>query len=414
MSTPKSEIQVLAENQAYYHPQEKLIKITHKESHLSIGLPKENMRQENRIALRPKAVKQLVSQGHQICLEAGAGVLAGFSDYQYSEAGAKIMYSADQLYKESKIILKIAPPVIAEIDRMNPRTTVISTLAINTLKPDMILALNRKRITAITCELFEDRVGGLPFVRAMSEITGSVVMTIAGEYLSGHNGGRGMILGSITGVTPTKVVIIGAGAVAEYAARAAIGMGASVRVFDNHLYKLRRLKQTLANFQLYTAPIDSSTLGHTLQTTDVTIGALRADGVSTPCVVTEEMVAKMQPGSVIIDVSIDQGGCFETSRLTTHQKPIFRKYDVIHYCVPNIPSRVANTASTAFSNMFTPILIRMSEYGGIDDMIFQNAKFFSGVYCYNGELTNRAIGNKFGMRYRDLGLIAAASQRRKI
>ncbi len=414
MSTLKSDIQVLTETQEYYHPQEKLLKIPDRNCQLFIGLPQEIAMQENRIALRPKAVEQLIRQGHQVCVETEAGLRAGFSDHQYSEAGAKIMYSAAELYKESKIILKIAPPTSSEIDKMPPRTTVISALAFSTLEAENIVALNRKRMTAITYELLEDKVGGLPFVRAMSEIAGSVAMTIAGEYLSSLTGGKGMILGSITGVTPTKVVIIGAGAVAEYCARTAIGMGASVRVFDNHLYKLRRLKQILGNFQLYTAPIDSATLSYTLRTADVAIGALRADGGNAPRVVTAEMVRNMQAGSVIIDVSIDQGGCFETSQVTTHQNPTFRKYDVIHYCVPNIPSRVAQTASTAFSNMFTPILVRIAERGGIDEMIFQSAGFFSGVYCYNGELTNEAIANKFGMRYRDLGLVIAANQSRRI
>ncbi len=410
MSTLQSDIQTLTQTQEFYHPQEKLWRVPQKKAQLFIGLPKETAMQENRIALRPKTVEQLTQQEHQICIETGAGERAGFSDHEYSEAGAKILPSAKEVYENSHLILKIIPPTLSEIYLISPRSTLISAMGLSHLKPENVLAINKKRITAVSYELLEDKVGGLPFVRAMSEIAGSTAMMIAGECLSSFNKGKGIIIGSITGVTPTKVVIIGAGAVAEYAARTAIGMGASVRIFDNHLYKLRRLKQVLGNFQLYTAPIESATLTQMLQTTDIAIGALRAEYGKTACVVTQEMVQKMQAGSVIIDVSIDQGGCFETSKITSHENPTFQKYGVIHYCVPNIPSRVARTASTAFSNMFAPILLRIAERGGVDEMIFNSTGFFNGVYCYNGELTHEAIAKKFGMRYRDLGLVIAASK----
>ena len=262
-------------------------------------------------------------------------------------------------------------------------------------------------MTAIGYEYIEDIVGGMPVVRAMSEIAGNSVMLIAAEYMSSIINGKGLILGGITGVPPTKVVILGAGTVAEYAARAAIGLGATVEIYDDHIYKLRRIRHILGE-QIYTSTFDPITLANTLETADVVIGAIRAEKGRMRVVVTEEMVANMQPESIIIDVSIDQGGCIETSEVTSHYKPVFRKYDVIHYCVPNIASRVARTATTAFSNIFLPMLIQMGDAGGVDDMIFSSKSFMKGVYVYKGSLTNEHIARKFSLKYKDLNLLMAA------
>ena len=240
----------------------------------------------------------------------------------------------------------------------------------------------------------------------MSEIAGSTVMLIAAEYLNSENG-KGVILGGITGVPPTKVVILGAGTVAEYAARTAIGLGAEVKIFDNQVYKLRRLRHDLG-VQVYTSTIDTITLRKELREADVVIGSLRSEEGGSPCVVTEDMVAEMKSNSVIIDVSIDQGGCFETSRMTDHKNPVFKKYDVIHYCVPNIPSRVARTATTALSNIFTPIFLQIAKKGGVEDMIYTKEWFMKGVYAYKGNLTNHYIAKKFNMKYKDLQLLMAA------
>lgn len=247
----------------------------------------------------------------------------------------------------------------------------------------------------------------MPIIRAMSEIAGSTVMLIAAEYLSTAHQGKGIILGGITGVPPTKVVIIGAGTVAEYSARAALGMGAEVQIFDNHLYKLRRIKHLLGQ-QVYTSTIDTLTLSESLKTADVVIGALRAEKGRARVVVTEEMVSKMKPDSLIIDLSIDQGGCVETSEITTLDKPVFRKYDVIHYCVPNVASRVAHTAATALSNIFTPTILRAAEEGGVEQMIFSHKWFMKGVYTYKGSLTNEHIARRFGMKFKNIELLMAA------
>lgn len=386
--------------------QEKLLEVRRSNKNLFIGIPKEVAMQENRVSLTPEAVALLVNNGHEIWVESKAGLTAKFSDNEYSEAGAKIVYNAKEVF-EADIVLKVEPPTDEEMDFMKPGKTLISALQIGNQREEYFHKLNRKRITAVGFELIEDKVGGMPVVRAMSEIAGSTVMLIAAEYLSSVNNGKGIILGGITGVPPTKIVILGAGTVAEYAARAALGMGADVQIFDNHIYKLRRIKQALGT-QLYTSTIDTVTLSNSLKVADVVIGAIRAEKGRNRCVVTEEMVMNMKPESILIDVSIDQGGCVETSQLTTHRNPVFRKHDVIHYCVPNIPSRVARTATTAFSNIFTPILLQAADVGGIDDMIFSHKWFMNGVYTYKGFLSNSHVARKFNLKHKDLSLLMAS------
>ncbi len=388
------------------YPQEKLFPLQKKKHSFFLGLPNEISLQERRISLTPDAVKLLVADGHEIWVETKAGIGSKFSDKEYSEAGAKIVYSPEEVYK-AQAILKIEPPTLQEIEMMKKGQTLISAFQLGNQNPDYIHALNRRGITALGFEFIEDKVGGMPIVRAMSEIAGSTVMNIASEYLSSSNGGKGVILGGITGVPPTRVVIIGAGTVAEYAARTALGLGADVQIFDNHLYKLRRLKHALGR-AVYTSTIDTVTLAESLRHADVVIGALRAEKGRMRFVVTEEMVSQMKDESVIIDLSIDQGGVVETSEMTTLNKPVFRKYEVIHYCVPNIASRVAHTATTALSNIFTPTILRASEEGGIEEMIFAHKWFMKGVYTYKGSLTNETIARKFGMKHKDLGLLMAA------
>jgi len=388
------------------YPQEELLKIkTHKHS-LFIGLPKEIAFQENRVALTPQAVALFVNNGHDIWVESGAGEGSKFSDHLYSEAGAKIVYSHEEVL-EADIILKVEPPTLDEIDHIQTGKTLISALQLGNQSPNYINALNKKRINSIAYELIEDKVGGMPVVRAMSEIAGSTVMLIAAEYLSSVNDGKGVILGGITGVPPTKVAILGAGTVAEYAARAALGLGVDIQIFDNHIYKLRRIKHTLGH-QVFTSTIDPLTLTQAIRQVDVLIGAKRSEDGKNRYLVSDEMVAKMKPGSVIIDVSIDQGGCIETSELTNHENPIFLKHGVIHYCVPNIASRVARTATQAFSNIFAPILLQAADMGGIDEMIYKYKWFMRGVYTFHGSLTNEPIARKFGMKHKDLNLLMAA------
>lgn len=401
----KSGFKELAKEQASY-PQEQLLKVKEGSKSLNLGIPCEISMQENRLMLTPEAIAVLTNNGHEILVEAGAGASSKFTDNEFSEAGAKIVYSAKEAL-EANIILKVEPPTLDEIEMIKPGAILISALQLGNQTSEYIQALNKKKITAIAFEFLEDKVGGMPVVRAMSEIAGNTVMSIAAHYLSSVANGKGMILGGITGVPPTKVVILGAGTVGEYAARSALGLGAQVQVFDHQIYKLRRIKHALGH-QVYTSTMDISTLSEALENADVVIGAVRAEKGANRMIVTEEMVANMKEESVIIDVSIDQGGCIETSKLTSLKNPVFRKYNVIHYCVPNIASRVARTATTAFSNIFTPILLQTADAGGVNEMIYHYRWFMRGVYTYNGSLTNAAIGKKFNMKFRDLNLLMAA------
>jgi alanine dehydrogenase len=401
----KSGFEALATKTSLY-PEEKLMKVKKGKHSFLIGLPKEISLQENRISLTPDAVALLVNNGHEVWVEAKAGIGSKFTDKQYSEAGAKIVYSPQEVYK-ADVILKIEPPTLEEIDMMHANQGLISALQLGHLKTENLQALLKKKVTALAYEFIEDKVGGMPIIRAMSEIAGTTVLLIAAENLSSANSGKGVILGGITGVPPTKVVIIGAGTVAEYAARAAIGLGAEVQVFDNHIYKLRRIKSMLGQ-QIYTSTIDTLTLSEALKSADVVIGALRAEKGRARHVISEEMVTRMKTDSLIIDLSIDQGGCIETSEITTLSKPVFRKHGVIHYCVPNVASRVAHTATTALSNIFTPTILRAAEEGGLEEMIFTHKWFMKGVYTYKGGLTNEHVARKFGLKYKNIDLLIAA------
>jgi alanine dehydrogenase len=385
------------------YPQESLLEVKKPPISLFIGIPKEISFQENRLAITPEGVNLLVNNGHEIWVETGAGKESKYSDKEFSDAGAKIAYSKQEVFK-ADLVLKVEPPTVEEINLMNPGKALISALQLGNQSISFLRAINSKRLTALAYEFIEDKVGGMPAVRAMSEIAGSTVMLIAAEYLSSVNNGKGIIMGGITGVPPTKVVILGAGTVAEYAARTALGLGVDIQIFDNHIYKLRRLKHALGQ-QVYTSTLNNMLLIEALKQADVVLGAIRTEKGRNRCVVTEEMVAQMKPGSVIIDVSIDQGGCIETSELTTHDNPVYMKYGIIHYCVPNIASRVPRTATTAFSNIFTPMLLQAAEEGGIDTMIFNNKWFLKGVYAYKGHLTNEHIARKFNMPYKDLNLL---------
>lgn len=373
---------------------------------ITLGMPKETSTEEKRVVLSPDAVRILSQNGIEVLVETQAGDRAKFTDQHFSDAGAKIAYSSKEVFA-ADVVVKVNAPTEKEIADMSPGACLISALQLEKQDAGYIQALNAKKITALAFEYLEDKVGGMPVVRAMSEIAGSTVMLIASEYLSSVNEGKGLILGGITGVPPTQVVIIGAGTVAEYAARTALGLGANIQIFDNHLYKLRRIKQLLGQ-QIATSTIDNASLSQALAEADVVIGALRAEKGRNKIVVTEEMVAKMIPGSIIIDVGIDQGGCIETSRMTTHENPVFRAHEVIHYGVPNIASRVARTASYSLSNIFTPILLQMNDLGGAEEMIFTYKWFLKGVYTYRGSLTNAFLAKKFGINHKELQLLLAA------
>ena len=404
MKSSKNLLQSLSQT-ALLTQEETLEKIP-KKGHLSIGIPKEVSFQENRIALVPESVALLVNNGHHVIVESNAGKISNFQDHDYSEAGAQIAFSPEEVYKNSDLILKVAPPTAEEIEFLKPKQTLISALQLTTQPESFLKNLMAKKITAIAYDFLQDEEGIFSIIRSMSEIAGNASVLIAAEYLSNVNNGQGAMLGGISGIPPSEVIIIGAGTVGEFAARAAHGLGATVKVFDNSVYKLRRI-QSLIGSRIFTCIIQPNLLAKHLKSADVVIGAIRSKEGRTPLVVTENMVSEMKVGSVIVDVSIDQGGCFETSKPTNHTNPVFRKHGVTHYCVPNIASRVSKTASYALSTIFAPILLNVGEEGGIDKVLKYNKGVRNGVYIFNGSLTNKNLGEMYHLKYKDLDLLVA-------
>lgn len=375
---------------------------------ISIGIPKECSVQEKRIALTPLSVALLIENGHQVIIESGAGSASNFEDHHYSEQGAIIVHETSRVY-QADIILKISSPTLEEIGMMKSKQVLFSSQQPSSLRLDVLEALIKKKITALSYEYLQDEGGHLSVVRAMSEIVGATSILIASEYLSNVFGGKGLMFGGVTGVPSTEIVIIGAGTVGEFAARAALALGAQVKVFDSSVYKLRRLQNSVGS-RVFTSVIQPIILNKAVISSDVVIGALRAKNGRCPCVITEETISKMKANSVLIDVSIDQGGCFETSEITSHERPIFRKYDVIHYCVPNIASRVARTATYALTNIFTSILLQIGESGGLHNLIWNHAGIRNAVYLYQGSLTNKDIADKFSLPCKDLSLMLVVNQ----
>jgi alanine dehydrogenase len=384
-------------------PQEEMLEVKKNFKSLYIGIPKEISYQENRLSLSPDAVALLVSNGHKIIIEKGAGENANFSDEDYANAGATIGYSVEDVYK-AHIILKIEPPTNKEIKMMHKGQTLISAIQLSTIDKEYINLLLKSEITAIAFEFIKDENGILSLIRSISEIAGNTAILIAAEYFSNVNSGKGLMLGGVSGISPTEVVVLGAGTVAEFSCRTALGLGASVRVFDSSITKLRRL-QEITSQRVSTSILQPKALQKALMRADVVIGALRADQGRTPCVVSEEMVKKMKSGAVIVDVSIDQGGCFESSSVTDHKNPTFRKFDVVHYCVPNISSRVSRTATFAISNILAPTLLKTGIQGGIEEYMKQEDGFRAGIYLYRGMLTNAVLGSMFDLPHKDLNLI---------
>jgi len=383
-------------------PQEETLEVARQRSDLFIGLPKETSYQERRICLTPDAVTSLVAHGHRVLMEAGAGLNASYTDKEYSDAGADITHDTKKVFS-CPMILKVEPPTLAEIEMMNPGTLLISAIQLKTQRKEFFEAMQARKITGLAFEFIKDPDGSYPAIKSLSEIAGTASILIAAELMISQKLGKGLLFGNITGVPPTEVVILGAGTAAEFAAKTALGLGASVKVFDNSINKLRRLQNNL-NQRIFTSTIQEKAVQKALMRCDVAIGAMRGKDRS-PVIVTETMVERMKKGAVIIDVSIDTGGCFETSEVTTHEKPTFVKHNVTHYCVPNIPSRYSKTASLSISNIISPFLLQIAEDGGIESAIRCTPGLKHGVYFYHGRLTNSSIGEWFDMDVTDINLI---------
>ncbi|MCB9234414.1 MAG: alanine dehydrogenase [Bacteroidia bacterium] len=388
-------------------PQEKTLKTKKDKKNLSIGVPKENSSHENRIALTPEAVAVLVANGHAVYVQKGAGVASSYSDREYSEAGAFICYSLEDIYVKSDFIVKISPLSGEELDLLRPNQGLFSAVNLGSLTPDYLKVLIKKNITAIGFEFLQSRDRSLPIVQMMSEIAGVSSVHIAAELLCGTNGGKGILLGGITGVPPAVVTIIGAGTVGYNAAQTALSMGALVKVIDEEIHKLRRLEKELG-VNIYTAVSLQKYIEEAVLSSDVVIGAAFKKGYRAPVIVSEDIISQMKEGSVVVDVAIDQGGCIATSRVTTHERPTFVKHGVIHYCVPNIASRVAATASAAISNILGPLLVKIGDFGGIAPFMKQDEGFKQSIYVYRKHLTKQSLSSLFGMDYVDIRLLIAS------
>ncbi|HIG58770.1 MAG TPA: alanine dehydrogenase [Flavobacteriales bacterium] len=403
METGRKAIKALAK-EASLLPQEELLQVLESQEDLTIGIPKEISLQEKRVALVPEAVALLVAHGHEVLVEAGAGEKSNFTDIDYSESGARIVQERKQVF-EAAMIFKVEPPSLEEVDLMERGATLVSALQLSVQHKDMLAKLSKKKITAIAWDLIRNNNGLYPLVRAMGEIAGNVCILIAGNLLSGEKS-KSAMLGGISGVRPSEIVILGAGTVGEFAARAAIGLGAQVKIFDNRPHRLVRIQQSLGH-RVWTSTFQPSVLNETLKTADVAIGAFRGNGSRSPMIVSEPMVSSMKEGSVIIDVCIDRGGCFETSRMTSHESPTYLDHGVIHYCVPNIASSVSGTASQALSNILAPFILGIVSDGGLELAIRSSNIVKSGVYMYKGVITNRDVAEERDLPFKDLDLFLA-------
>lgn len=386
---------------------EKSLMKTKSQKSLKIGLPKETSIDEKRISLTPGGVSILAVNGHEVFVEKNAGIDAQFSDHEYEKAGAEIVHSAEELFRNSEMIVKVAPPTTTELEWIQPNQILLSALHLGHTNQAFMHTLIEKGVCAIGYEFIKSEDGEFPIVRMMHEITGSMAVQIAAHYLENSSDGQGIMLGGISGIPPATVVILGAGITGEYAARTALGYGAQVFVMDNNLTLLRRLENALDR-RIITATANHQYLSSALGFADVVIGAAMTEGERAPCWVTDPMVQTMKPGSVIVDTVIDQGGCISSSEPTTHSNPVFTKYNVVHYCVPNIPSNVARTATYALNNVIVPYLIEVGDAGGIRDCLWKNTALRNGAYTYKKHLTKKALAEQFDIPFRDIEVLIAS------
>lgn len=379
-------------------PHEEKLEVVKKGKQFGIGIPKETCLNERRTCITPDAVQVLVQSGHEIVVETGAGEGSFFTDLQYSEAGARISPDAKEAFSQD-LVLKINPPTSEEIEYLKNGAYLISALQINLRDKDYFKQLAEKKVNAIAFEFIVDEYKQLSLVRLIGEIAGNISILYAAELLALSNG---LMLGGITGVRPTEVVIIGAGIVGEFATKAALGLGASVKVFDNSLSKLRRLHM-MVDGRVPTSIIDPKELAKSLRRADVVIGALSK--ISLSPIITEDMVAQMKKGSVIIDVTIDNGKVIETSELTDMENPFIIKHGVIHCGLPNLTSKMPRTTTKAISNFFLSYLLNYDEEGGFENMLVRKNEIKQSLYMYKGRHTKKLICDRFNLNYHDINLL---------
>ncbi|MDT9546739.1 MAG: alanine dehydrogenase [Chlorobium phaeovibrioides] len=379
-----------------------------KNLNIVMGIPKERAQDERRVALSPAGVQILVENGIKVVVETAAGKFCNFSDTDYAEAGAAIAESPEELFSQSSVIVKVSPPQPEEHQLFKPGQILLSALHLASLSSSLLKTLLEKNITALGFEFIETRDGELPIVRTLSEIAGSLAIQTAAKYLETGYGGSGILLGGIAGVPPAHVTIIGAGTVGLFAAQDALGLGAQVTVIDREINRLRRF-EAFFNRHLVTAIANDHYIAEIAKTSDVMIGALSPKQKINKPLVTEQVVRTMKPGSVIIDVSIDQGACFATSRRTSHTNPIYVTHGVTHYCVPNIPSAVAKTASFALTNTLLPFLLKINAHETIQEMLWKSHSLRKGTYVYRGYVTKKILSEITDCPYREIDMLLAAS-----
>lgn len=401
---PVSKFDIMPSLMSYptFFPKEECLAIGNRYNSLKIGIPKERTYQEKRVCLAPDDVAVLVANGHQVLIETQAGSAANFSNEEYIQAGAEIVYESEKVF-DCPIILKVEPPNSDEIKLLKNKTVLISALQIKTQTKEYFKSLTKKQITALAFEYIQDEQGHFPFRQSMSEIVGIGSVLVAADLVRDTHIGGGLLFGNITGIPPIEVVLLGANDVVQAAAKAALGLGANVKVFDRSLSDLRTLKKNL-NQEIFTSTLQPKVLNKALMRCNVLIGAMYGEKRA-PIVVNEEMVKLMKKGAVVVDASIDQGGCIETSQITTFAQPTFVKHNVIHYCVPNQASQYARTASLTLSNLMMPYLLKIGEQGGIENMVNTDAGLRSGLYLYHGIVTSSTVSQWFGLPCKPINLL---------
>ncbi len=366
---------------------------------MDIGIPREQRSAETRVAVTPMGVYALTQAGHRVFVESSAGVDAGFSDEEYTEKGATVVFSPPEVYGRAELVAKVQPPDLEEIELMNEGAVLFSALQLGARVDEALQAIMEKKIAAIGYEMLEDCDGEFPVMRIISEMVGHITPSIAGRYLSFYEGGRGVALANLPGIPPAAVTIIGAGNVGITAARSFAALGVQTHLFDRSVSNLRRAEAVVPEIITHMSEIPN--VEKACIYSDIIVTAAYIHGEKPPILITEDMVKMMKPGSVIIDIAIDQGGCVETSRPTTHTDPAYKMYDVTHYCVPNIASSVSRTCSYAINNNLKPYLAEVANLGiagaaRVDDGLKK------GIYFYDGVCTQPGICEVFDLKHESI------------
>jgi len=364
-----------------------------------VGIPKEIKDHENRVAMIPAGVHALAVSGHEVIVETGAGVGSGITDLDYTKAGAEILADAKSVYERSEMIVKVKEPVGPEYDLLQEGQTLFTFLHLAPL-PELTEMLCQRQVAGVAYETITDDHGGLPLLTPMSEVAGRMAVLMGAFYLQGALGGRGTLLSGVPGVPPGDVVILGGGIVGLNSAKMALGLGARVTILETSLDRMRWLDNTFHGM-LTTLSSNHHNLIASLRRADVLIGAVLIPGASAPKLVTREMLGEMKPGSVVVDVAVDQGGCFETTKATTHSDPIYTVDGIVHYCVANMPGAVSRTSTFALNNATIPYALALADKG-VEKAVKEDAGLFEGVKTYKGHITCKPVAESQGRPYTPL------------